>query len=226
MISVVIPTLNEERALPATLDALFRNRGDFEVVIVDGDSVDGTRRVVEEYARRHRRLRVAQAPPGRALQMNAGAAQTRGDWVLFLHADTLLPENALEGISVLPASVGAGCFRQRFGSDSRLLRVLSWCHNQRFRGTRIIYGDQAMFVRRACFEELGGFPEQPLEDIAFSLRLRAVTRPIMLQSTVVTDARKFDRMGHWRALGRAVGLLVRFRLGAEITGDEFLRDYR
>jgi glycosyltransferase involved in cell wall biosynthesis len=106
MISVVIPAYNEERALPDTLARLCSQPGDYEVILVDGGSTDGTRSI----ARRHRDLRIVQAPKGRASQMNAGAAKARGEWLLFLHADTLLPENGLAQIAELPREVAAGGF--------------------------------------------------------------------------------------------------------------------
>jgi rSAM/selenodomain-associated transferase 2 len=226
MISIVIPTLAEARALPATLEAVLAQQRPWEILVVDGGSADATRRIAEGFAARRPEIRCRVAARGRALQLNAGAAEARGEWLLFLHADTLLPPTALARIAALPVAIQAGCFRQRFSSASRLLRLLSWLHNRRFTATRVIYGDQAMFVRRRLFEELGGFPDRPMEDVAFSLGLRKVTKPVMLDDFVTTDARKFDQMGHWRALGRAVGLLVRFRLGLELADDEFFQAYR
>ena len=226
MISVIIPTLNEERALPGTLAAVLAQSCDWEVIVVDGGSDDDTERVVDEHRGRLSALVWLVSERGRARQLNRGAAEAAGDWLLFLHADTRLPEGALTSIVDLPDRVRAGCFRQRFGSDSRLLQVLSWFHNRRFSVTHIAYGDQAMFVERRLFWELGGFPDRPMEDIAFGLKLRVVTRPRMLPLTVVTDARKFDQMGHWRALGSAIGLLIRFRLGGDVEKDAFFDDYR
>lgn len=226
MISIVIPTLNEERALPATLDTVFAQTGAVEVLVVDGGSSDATRDVVDRYAMRHAQLRWIRAATGRAGQLNAGAERARGDWLLFLHADTRLPAGALESIEALSTRVRAGCFHQRFRSASRLLAVLSWLHNRRCQLTRVIYGDQALFIRRGLFHQLGGYPDRKMEDIAFSLVLRSVTRPVMLPLAVTTDARKFEQMGRWRALGRAVVLLLRFRLGAEIEDDPFFDAYR
>ena len=227
LVSVVIPTLDEERALPATLRSVLDQPVALEAIVADGASSDGTRRVVEDEVARDGRLRLLRSPRrGRAAQMNAGAAIAGGEWLLFLHADTLLPDAALTRIAKLPPEVRAGCFAQRFSGDNRLLRLLSWLHNRRFQVTRVIYGDQALFVRRELFDALGGFPERPMEDIAFGLALRRTTTPRMLPMSVVTDARKFDRLGHWRALGRAILLLVRFRLGADVAGDPFFTPVR
>ncbi len=241
MISVVVPTLDEELALPATLESIRvaaafwgdgqeaeagTAGGPVEVLVVDGGSTDGTRQVVEAFAARTTPIRFLTAQCGRGAQMNAGAAAAGGEWLLFLHADTRLPRSALERIAALPERVEAGCFRQRFAGSGRLLALLSRLHNLRFRATRVIYGDQAMFVRRRRFLALGGFPERPMEDISFSLTLRRATRPALLAETVLTDPRKFDRLGHWRALGRAISLLVRHRLGRDVSGDPFFDAYR
>jgi rSAM/selenodomain-associated transferase 2 len=226
VISVVIPTLDEELALPATLAALRRQNMPFEVVVVDGVSSDKTLDIAGEAAGDDPRWRILTAPRGRARQLNAGAELATGDWLLFLHADTILPEDGLARIEGQPSAVEAGCFRHRFSGPGVGLRVLTWFHNRRFRVTRVIYGDQAMFIRRSLFLSLGGFPDRPMEDIAFSLRLREVTKPVMLDAAVTTDSRKFEQMGRWRALYRAVSLLIRFRLGRDVSGDPFFRDYR
>ena len=226
MISVVIPTLNEQRALPATLASVAAQPTDFEVIVVDGGSEDGTHRAVEEAAPACDRIRWIDAPRGRARQMNAGAAEAAGDWLLFLHADTVLPDGALARIAGQPPAVQAGCFRHRFSRSGWSLQLLSWLHNRRFAVTRVIYGDQAMFIRSGFFHGLGGFPDRDMEDIAFSLALRRITRPVMVPETVVTNSRKFEAMGPWRATARTMGLLVRFRLGRSVAEDRYFSEYR
>ncbi len=198
MISVIIPTRNESRALPATLARLFQRSGDFEVIVVDGGSSDDTRQL----AAREPRVHLLVAPKGRAAQMNAGVAVAAGTWLLFLHAGTLLPADGLATIRGLDERCHAGCFRQRFSGNDWRLRLISYLHNLRCRWTRIIYGDQAMFGRRSMFEALPGFPAQPiLEDVLFSEKLVRATRPVLLDSYVVADARKFLQMGIWKSLG-------------------------
>ena len=226
MISIIIPTLDEERALPATLDVALAQHGEFEVIVVDGGSTDATTAIVKERAAHDLRLQLLEIEKGRAVQLNAGAENAVGEWLLFLHADTLLPDDGLERIASLPKTVRAGCFRHRFSGTGAMLRSLSWFHNQRFRITRVVYGDQGLFVRRVLFADLGGFPLQHMEDIAFGLKLRSVTRPVMVAQPVVTDARKFEQMGAWTALIHAVSLLVRFRYRANVDDDPFFREYR
>lgn len=162
-------------------------------------------------------MRVIHAPKGRATQMNAGARQAAGEWLLFLHADTELPEGGLERIQALKPEedVQAGGFLHRFTGRDWRLRLISFLDNVRCRRTRIIYGDQALFVRRGLFERLGGFPEQPvLEDVAFCERLVRQTTPVLLSPPVLTDSRKFVKTGVWLSLVRVLLIIlhVQFRL--------------
>ena len=225
MLSLVIPAYNEARALPATLDALARQPGDFEIVVVDGGSTDATPEIV----RARPAVRLLHATKGRASQMNAGARAARGDWLLFLHADTALPAGILERFEAHCASLGceAGGFRQRFTGDDWRLRAISWLHNTRCRVTKIFYGDQAMFVRRDLFSRLGGFPEVAmLEDVLFSERLKRATRPVLLDETVLTDSRKFVQHGVVRSFGRVLVILACHELGLGVRARAFFEDVR
>ncbi len=223
MISIVIPVLNEQRALPTTLQRVLEQAGDFEVIVVDGGSTDGTADIVA----RHNRVTWLDAKTGRASQMNAGARAATGDWLLFLHADSLLPENALQNIEALPADVQAGGFTHRFSGCTRGLRLVSWLHNFRCRRTRVFYGDQAMFVRRSLFFALGAFPDEPiLEDLLFGETLASVTRPVMLDSHVVTDSRKFEQEGVWLSLLRVVLILASHELHLPIPARRFFANVR
>jgi len=225
MISVIIPTYNEEKALPKILDALLRQRGEYEVIVVDGGSTDRTRDIIQAEPL----LRYETAPRGRALQMNSAARRARGDWLLFLHADTLLPDGALCLLNSLEndAACQAGGFRHCFTGTDWRLRMISRLDNLRARLTRIIYGDQALFVKRRLFEQLGGFPEQPvLEDLLFSKKLKRVTRPIILNQCVVTDSRKFVQMGIWRSLARCLIILLCHVFKLPFLPKRFFADIR
>lgn len=225
MISIIVPVLNEATALPAALEELLGQPGDFEVVVVDGGSSDGSRAVVADYPA----VKLLQAPTGRAAQMNAGAAAARGDVLLFLHADTTLPAGAVAALDTAQRNEPwqAGAFRHRFAPDDWRLRLVSWLNNLRCRRSRIYFGDQAIFVRRELFERLGGYPQVPmLEDVIFCERLRRVTRAVLLADAVTTDARRFLHHGVWRSSMRALLILVRHRLGLGSSGHGYLDEVR
>ena len=153
MISVIIPVLNEEKAITQSLTNLLANSGGFEVIVVDGGSNDSTCDLVTEL----KNVKLIRTERGRAKQMNAGAKFAQGDWLCFLHADTFLPDNAINKITGLSeTSFQAGCFHQRFSADHYLLRLISRLHNWRFTRTRVMYGDQTIFIRRELFLRLGG----------------------------------------------------------------------
>lgn len=201
MLSVIIPTLNEAENLPATLAAARLALGpDDEIIVADGGSGDATRDVAERAA-----ARVIVSSRGRGTQMNAGANIARGDTLLFLHADTLLPPDAgtqIRAALTTPYTLG-GNFTLRFDAPDALTRLFARVYNARSRRQRIFYGDSALWVRRELFVALGGFAEARLmEDYAFCLALRAEARrchpslPLsatmpLLTSTVVTSARRF-----------------------------------
>jgi rSAM/selenodomain-associated transferase 2 len=234
MVSVVIPAYNEEKVLPATLSALFMQEGDFEVMVVDGGSIDRTIECVQEFtlSTQHsalRSLRLLTAPKGRASQMNVGAKQATGDWLLFLHADTVLPNGALAQLNMMEAdqTIQAGGFMHKFSGDDWRLKLISFLDNFRCIRSRIIYGDQALFVRRVLFEQLGGFPNRPiLEDVAFCERLIAITTPLLLSSPVVTDARKFLKMGIWRSLLRVLLIILHVEFHLPVLPRAFFKDVR
>jgi rSAM/selenodomain-associated transferase 2 len=225
MISVIIPAYNEEKALPATLRALLTQHGDFETIVVDGGSRDRT----IEIARQSSAVQVMTASKGRAVQMNAGAKLATGEWLLFLHADTVLPDGAIQRLLDLEsdAAVQAGGFMHQFSGDDWRLKVISFLDNFRCVRSRIIYGDQALFIRRALFEQLGGFPNQPiLEDVAFCERLIKVTTPLVLSPPVVTDARKFLKMGVWRSFIRVLLIILHVEFRLPVLPRAFFQDVR
>ena len=223
MISIIIPVLNEERALPATLQHVYSQAGEFEVIVVDGGSTDSTLDIVNQESR----IQLHKAATGRASQMNEGVRHATGDWLLFLHADTLLPENALISIEQLPADTQAGGFKHRFSGQAWSLRLISWLHNLRCRCTRIFYGDQAMFVRRKLFTELGMFLDEPiLEDLLFSEKLVKGTQPVILNSYVITESRKFESQGIWLSFWRVILILISHGLHLPIPARKFFSNVR
>jgi rSAM/selenodomain-associated transferase 2 len=197
-IAVVIPVLNEEQAIVATLRHTV-SLGFDEIVVVDGGSTDQTRAKAEACDL----ARVLASQPGRARQLNAGAKICRSDVLLFLHADTRLPDCAKQHIesALADPAVGGGRFDVRFDSPSTWGSLISTLMNLRSRMTRISTGDQAMFVRRRLFERLGGFSDIPLmEDIEFSARLKRTGPTVALRETVTTSFRRWEQQGPLRTI--------------------------
>lgn len=161
--------------------------------------------------------------------MNAGAKQAQGEWLLFLHADTVLPAGALQRLNEMENDpvIQAGGFMYQYSGDDWRLRFISFLDNFRCTRSRIIYGDQALFVRRTLFEQLGGFPNQPiLEDVAFCERLIKVTNPLLLNPPVVTDARKLVKMGIWRSFVRVLLIILHVEFRLPVLSRAFFQDIR
>ena len=237
MVSVIIPAYNEEKALPHTLRELLRQLGDYEVIVVDGGSTDRTLAVLTEFSfsadpsprGSHPSPLWLTASKGRASQMNEGAKHATGDWLLFLHADTVLPSGAIQRLNEMETDqrIRAGGFMHQFSGDDWRLKLISFLDNFRCIRSRIIYGDQALFVRRALFEQLGGFPNRPiLEDVAFCERLIAVTTPLLLSPSVVTDARKFLKMGICRSFLRVLLIILHVEFHLPVLPHAFFEDVR
>jgi rSAM/selenodomain-associated transferase 2 len=212
MISIVMPVLDEAAGIEAALAALapFRSRG-AEVIVVDGGSRDDT-------VARARALadRVVEAPRGRAVQMNAGATAARGDVLLFLHADTRLPENADALVRDGLASSGRawGRFDVRF--EDGALPLIAFMMNARSRLTGIATGDQAMFATRAAFDQADGFPAVALmEDVTLSARLNRLSRPLCLRARVTTSPRRWHKNGTLRTVLLMWRLRLAYFLGAD-----------
>ncbi len=212
-VSIIVPVLDEATDIEATLTALapYRTRG-CELIVVDGGSRDGTIALANPLADR-----VLTAARGRAAQMNAGAAAARGDVLLFLHADTKLPPNADALMCDGLAQSGRiwGRFDVRFDQGG-VMPLIAIMMNLRSRLTGVATGDQAIFVTRAAFNAVGGFPVQPLmEDIAFSSRIRRVGRPKYIRARVTTSARRWQTQGILRTIFLMWRLRLAYFLGAD-----------
>lgn len=212
-LAIIVPVLDEAPTLAPRLQALeaFRRRG-ARLVVVDGGSQDETLAVASEHADQ-----VLSAPRGRASQMNAGAAACPADVLLFLHADTALPEAA--DALVRRATLGPfawGRFDVRIDSQRPLLRLVSTMINLRSRWSGIATGDQAIFVRHDLFQRVGGFPDLPLmEDIAICRLLKRHGRPACLRERVTTSARRWERHGQWRTIVLMWRLRAAYFFGAD-----------
>jgi rSAM/selenodomain-associated transferase 2 len=208
-ISIVVPVLDEAACIVACLQPLQSLRAaGHEVIVVDGGSRDASAELAAPLADR-----VLRAPRGRALQMNAGARAARGEVLLFLHADTRLPADAARAVL---ARGEWGRFDVEIEGRHALLPLIARLMNLRSRLTGIATGDQAIFVRRALFERLGGYAGIPLmEDIELSRRLRRVAPPVCLRLRAVTSGRRWETRG----VLRTVLLMWRLRLAYFLGAD-------
>lgn len=222
LLAIIVPVLNEAATLAARLADLqrFSARG-VQVVVVDGGSEDATLAIARQFtAASHETSPSAltlQALRGRAAQMNAGAAACNAQVLLFLHADTVLPKDA--DLLVQAACSGAhgwGRFDVRIDSRRPLLRLVGTLMNWRSRWTGIATGDQAIFMRRTWFEQLGGYPAQALmEDIAMSRALKRCGPPACLRARVSTSARRWEQHGAWATIWLMWRLRAAYFLGAD-----------
>jgi len=211
-LSIVVPTLNEAAGLERCLLPLqaLRARG-HEIIVVDGGSRDPTRQLAQPLVDA-----VLEAPRGRAVQMNAGAARAQGVGLVFLHADTRLPEQADQMVANALAESLWGRFDVRIAGRHPLLGWIAGAMNLRSRLTGIATGDQAIFVRRAAFEALGGYAPIPLmEDVELSRRLRRLGAPACLRARVETSGRRWESRG----VLRTVALMWRLRLAYWMGAD-------
>ncbi|MBF0160479.1 MAG: TIGR04283 family arsenosugar biosynthesis glycosyltransferase [Magnetococcales bacterium] len=222
-LSIVIPTLNEAEEIVAMLTRIqsWRQRS-VEVIVVDGGSHDGTPQRVVPWVDI-----VVTSARGRALQMNTGARHAQGELLLFLHADTWLPEDPNGNILALLTTSHHlwGWFRVDITGHHPLLRIVALLMNLRSCLTSIATGDQAIFVSRDQFWQLGGFPEIPImEDIAFCRLAKAsLSSPLCIRTPVVTSGRRWQRHGIWTTIGLMWGMRLAYWLG--VAPERLVRWY-
>ena len=209
-VSVIIPALNEESQIVATLCAVRRDLC-HEVIVVDGGSSDDTVQLAKEAG-----ATVFGSKAGRAYQMNAGAARADGGSLLFLHADTLLPPEWTEVVcrTLHEPDVVAGAFRLRIAGDFRGRSFIEWTADLRSRWLQRPYGDQGLFLTRALFEEMGGFADLPImEDYELAARLRRRGRIITVREPALTSGRRWQTLGVLRTTIRNQWMLAGYHLG-------------
>jgi rSAM/selenodomain-associated transferase 2 len=210
LISIIIPVYDDADALARTLDATDFGGAEVIVAAVEGDASLARLRASRAD------LMWMTAPRGRARQMNAGAAVARGDWLLFLHADTRLTPGwrAAVDYAHADARVGLGCFRFALDSPSAAARLIEIGVRLRVGVFRLPYGDQALFVRREVFAELGGYKDLPImEDVDLVRRLRVTGRLFAASQVAVTSARRWEEDGWVRRTGRHLRLILLYFAG-------------
>ena len=208
-VSIIIPVINEVDNLPH----LFANINSLkpspqQIILVDGGSNDDSIGIIRSFINElvlgnERKIdwQMTESKAGRARQMNTGAALATGDVLLFLHADTRLPIDAIDSISKAMTLAEWGRFDVQLNSRQPMLRVVSTMINWRSRLTGIATGDQAIFIQRKLFEQMGGYPSQALmEDIELCKQIKGITKPACLKSKVITSARRWQQHGTWRTI--------------------------
>ena len=212
-ISIIIPVRNDAEALARTLDHLrhIAERETAEVIVAAAGDQGGTEHAVAERAH-------LLWPDGstRAILMNAGGARARAGVLLFLHADSFPPTQAIELIrqALSDPHVVGGAFEHLFAEPVASLRVITWLNRIRYRLTRNYYGDQGIFVRTAVFRQMGGYRSlQLMEDVDFTQRLKKIGQTVLLRAALPTSGRRFLARGPWRTLLFIIWLLLLYSLG-------------
>lgn len=222
-LSIIIPCLNEAETILATLEVLqpYRSQG-VEVILADGGSIDGTLELALPLVDRH-----CVSEPGRSLQMNIGAELATGQWLLFLHADTRLPDDFFSQLKDIAARKRSewGFFRVKLSGTHPLLRCVEMAMNWRSRWTSVATGDQAIFVSGRLWQQLGGFSPLPLmEDVEFTKRARRVSAAALISSPLVTSSRRWEQRGILKTIMLMWWLRLNFWLG--VSADSLARHYR
>jgi rSAM/selenodomain-associated transferase 2 len=209
VVSVIVPLLDDTAAATALVAQTLPDPR-AEVILVDG----GSDAALDRLAGQRADLRLVRTPPGRARQMNAGAAAARAEWLLFLHADSILPAGWLDAFEHLSPQMSGGWFRFALDDAAWQARVIEHGTRWRVRVFGLPYGDQGLFVRRDLFRELGGYPDLPLmEDVAFARALQRHGRVIELPLALRTSSRRWRRDGWWRRSASNLALVTLYFAG-------------
>ena len=220
-LSVIIPTLNEADHIDRVLQDVSQGEA-VEVIVADGGSIDSTVAQASAHG-----ARITKGPPGRARQMNQGAAMARGAIFFFLHADSRLPAvfDRVIRRELADATVAAGAFSLGIDADAKKVRIVEYWANLRSRYLGLPYGDQGMFLRAARFQQCGGFPKLPImEDFAMMRHLKKTGRIVTAPERIYTSSRRWRRMGVLRTTLINQAIIIGYLLG--VPADQLSRWYR
>ena len=220
-VSIIIPVLNEENSIKELLQQLqaYRQQG-HEVIVVDGGSHDNTRSVADSLSDK-----VISSEAGRALQMNNGATQSRHEILWFLHADTIIPENAIEQIQQALNKSDWGRFNVKLSGSHILFRIIETMMNVRSCVSSIATGDQGIFVKRKIFGQVNEYSNIPLmEDVDLSRKLKKLSKPVCLKYTLITSSRRWEKNG----ISSTILLMwkLRFLYWVGVSPEHLARQYR
>lgn len=218
--AIVVPLLNEIKALPTLLVALCRLGAD-EIILVDGGSSDGSYQWLENTLANkfENNIRLISSEAGRAAQMNQGAKVAKSDILLFVHADTVLPDAALTEVDGVQWGRFDIMFHDNLNPALPSLKLIAFMINLRSRLSGVATGDQSIFVRRALFDQVGGYQNIPImEDVALSKSLRKLSRPYCSRLKVSTSARRWRQKGVWRTVFLMWGLRLAYFVGISPKG--------
>lgn len=222
-ISIVIPCLNERDYLGQTLRHVLNLSGDFEIIVVDGGSTDGTPDIVRHFSK----AKLTTSAKGRSLQMNHGSKLATGEILLFLHADTLLPENAYTSIIDIfkDREVVAGSFYLKLDENYWIMN--NYSKMSKWNYSFLTYGDHGIFVKKTVFESIGGYKPFPfMEDVEIQGRLKKAGKFKKLNSAVLTSARRFRKNGFFKQLTLDLYLIFLFKIGASpVWLKRFYKDH-
>ena len=220
-ISIIIPTLNEAENIKKAIATTQRSIN-IEVIIVDAGSEDGTVEIAQSLG-----VKVISSFPGRAVQMNTGAVAATGEILLFLHADTCLPtgfDDMVRTALQQPGTV-AGAFKLRIDASLLSLRWVEWGINVRSHFYQMPYGDQAIFLTKAVFQQIGNFPQLPImEDFELMRRLKRIGRIVIIPTPVVTSARRWLQKGVFKTTLLNQIVIIAYLLG--VSPERICRWYR
>jgi rSAM/selenodomain-associated transferase 2 len=208
MISVVIPTLNEEQCIGTLIDSLQDASIFSEVIVVDGGSTDSTLSILDKFLW----VKVISAPKSRAQQMNEGAKLASGQYLLFMHADSYLSKEAINSLPQLIDNFKAGAFSLQFDGSGIILQLYAWF--TKFNWTITTFGDQGLFIDKKLFKELRGFRNLPImEDLDMVRRIKKKTKFQKFSASMITSSRRYEANGHIRQQLINIVLVLGFYLG-------------
>ena len=213
-ISIIIPTLNEEENIRKLLDNFKKLKGDFEVIFSDGGSLDKTLDIIKDFGN----YKIINSDRGRAKQLNNGAKESNNDILFFLHADSIIEENALIKIEdFIKNGNKAGCLKIKFDSKKILMNIFAVLSNLRVKYRNIAFGDQGIFIEKKFFEDIGMFEDIPLmEDYKLSIKLKSICRIKYIDSYIISSSRRFEKNGIIKTALLMQKLQYMFRKGISI----------